>query len=322
MELYSKQKVSMENLAKVCRYDLPLEFRNQVIFIWAKAAGYSDNPVPRGRIAPYDIEKMVAQITNQLFNKVRSDFCEEHGLTGLPEAGLFDTPSQSVRKFFQSCPDDQALDIIQLTFNEILAAEKSPDFLGYVQPSLGATEAVEKLNARFQERAIGFRLDQGRIVRLDSEFLHAETTEPALTFMHAKGYEGALEEFQLAHKYYRQGPDHYDDCLTNCLKALESTLQKIIQLRKWNMPGEAKFDNLFAEVKKRGLFPPFLGTHIGELKKFLQTVAVIRNEEGGHGSGPVPNKVPEHLVAYQIHLTGSAIVFLIHCNEEYGKRRR
>jgi hypothetical protein len=61
---------------------------------------------------------------------------------------------------------------------------------------------------------------------------------------------------------------------------VESTLQKIIVLRGWEMPGEAKFDNLFNEVKKKGLFPPFLGSHLGELKKFLQTVAVIRNEEG------------------------------------------
>ena len=140
--------------------------------------------------------------------------------------------------------------------------------------------AIARLNQRFQEHAIGYRMERGQIVRLDSEFLHTETTEQALRLMYAQGYEGALDEFQLALKYYRQGPSHYDDCLTNCLKAVESTLQKIIELRIWTMPGEAKFDNLFAEVKKKGLFPPFLGSHLGELKKFLQTIAIIRNEEG------------------------------------------
>lgn len=152
-------------------------------------------------------------------------------------------------------------------------------------------------------------------MRLDSELLQSETTEPALRLMYANGFEGALDEFQLALKYFREGPDHYDDCLTNFVKSLESTLQKIIELRNWDMPGEAKFDNLFAEVKKKGLFPLFLGSHIGDLKKFLQAIAVIRNEEGAHGSGSVPNEVPDNLVAYQIHLTGSAIVFLIRCNE-------
>jgi hypothetical protein len=42
--------------------------------------------------------------------------------------------------------------------------------------------------------------------------------------MYAQGYEGAFQEFMLAQKHYRNGPDHYDDCLTNCLKSLESTL--------------------------------------------------------------------------------------------------
>jgi hypothetical protein len=87
------------------------------------------------------------------------------------------------------------------------------------------------------------------------------------------------------------------------------------------MPGAPKFDNLFAEVRDKGLFPSALGSHIGELKKFLQAVAVIRNEEGAHGAGSVPNEVPDHLVAYQIHLTGSAIVFLIRCNENYVKAK-
>jgi hypothetical protein len=59
MEMYSKQKMSAENLPKACRYDLPLEFRNQVIFIiWAEAAGYSDNPLPPGQTAPYEMKKM------------------------------------------------------------------------------------------------------------------------------------------------------------------------------------------------------------------------------------------------------------------------
>jgi len=225
----------------------------------------------------------------------------------------------NIRSFFMKADTDHALDVIELMFAEIRLAQNDSYYMGTVQPPLRFADAVKKLNTRFLEHAIGFRLEQGGIIRIDSEFLHTETTEPALRLMYAQGYDGALDEFQLALKYHRQGPSHYDDCLTNCLKALESTLQKIIELRSWEMPGEAKFDNLFAEVKKRKLFPPFLGSHLGELKKFFQIVAIIRNEEGAHGAGAVPNEVPEHLVAYQIHLAGSAIVFLIHCNENFGK---
>jgi hypothetical protein len=49
-------------------------------------------------------------------------------------------------------------------------------------------------------------------------------------------------------------------------------------------------------------------------------VPTIRNREGGHGSGEKPNDVPEYLAAYQLHLTASAIIFLIRANEDFGKR--
>jgi hypothetical protein len=321
MELYSRRKRAAETTRSSYRYDLPVEFRNQVIFLWAQAAGYRETPIPRRPVAPYDLEGMGILQANQFFNRVLNAFCEAHCLLSLPESNQFDGPCIALRVYFQECSDDDALDIIELTFREIFTAQEDPNFGGYVQPTLKASEAVKKLNRRFQEHAIGFRLEQGMIIPIDSELLHTEAVEPAMQLMHIQGYKGALGEFLLAHKYFRQGPDHYDDCLTNCLKALESALKQIIELRKWDMPGDAKFDNLFAEVKKKGLFPPFLGSHLGELKKFLQAVAVIRNEEGAHGSGSVPNEVPDHLVAYQLHLTASAIVFLIRANEDFGKRK-
>jgi hypothetical protein len=256
---------------------------------------------------------------NQFFNRILNAFCEAHYLLSLPGSARFEGPCLALRVYFQECSDDDALDVIELIFSEMLIAQHNSNFSAYIQPALKSPEAMEKLNQRFQEHAIGYRLEQGKIIRIDSEFLHAEAVEPALQLMYAKGYEGALQEFQMAQKYYRQGADHFDDCLTNCLKALESVLQKIIELRNWEMPGAPKFDNLFAEVRNKGLFPSILSSHLGELKKFLQAVAVIRNEEGAHGSGSMPNEVPEHLVAYQIHLTGSAIVFLIRCNENFGK---
>jgi hypothetical protein len=320
MELYSKRKKAAENPPTVYRYDIPIEFRNQIVFIWAKAAGFTEAPIPPRPVAPYDLQNVAILQVNQLFNRVLNAFCEEHCLLGLPGSTQFNGPCSALRVYFQKCSDDEALDIIELTFREMFTAQNDSAFSAYVQPSLESSEAVKKLNQRFQEHAIGYRLEQGKIIRIDSEFLHAEAVEPALHLMYANGYEGALDEFQRALQYYRQGADHYADCLTNCGKALESTLQKIIELRKWEMPGKAKFDSSFTEVKKKGLFPPFLGSHLEELKKFLQTVTIIRNESA-HGSGAVPNEVPDHLVAYQIHLTGSAIVFLIRCNEDYDKKK-
>jgi hypothetical protein len=75
-------------------------------------------------------------------------------------------------------------------------------------------------------------------------------------------------------------------------------------------------------VFSKGLIPSYLQTHFGALRATLDSgVPTIRNREGGHGSGEKPNEVPEYLAAYELHLTASAIVFLIRANEDFGKRK-
>jgi hypothetical protein len=40
-------------------------------------------------------------------------------------------------------------------------------------------------------------------------------------------------------------------------------------------------------------------------------VPTARNRLGGHGQGAKPTSVPDHIVAYLLHMTASTIVFLI-----------
>jgi hypothetical protein len=217
---------------------------------------------------------------------------------------------------------DHALDVIELMFAEISLAQNDSYYMGTVQPPLRFSNAVQKLNSRFLEHAIGFRLEQRKIIRIDSEFLHAEAVEPALQLMYTQGYEGAFQEFMLAQKHYRQGPDHYDDCLTNCAKSLESTLKTICDRRKWAYkPGDTA-SKLLELVFSKDLIPSYLQSHFSALRSTLESgVPTIRNKEGGHGSGEKPNEVPEYLAAYQLHLTASATVFLIRANEDFDKRK-
>ena len=41
-------------------------------------------------------------------------------------------------------------------------------------------DAVEELNHRFKEHAIGYQYLEGELVRVDSQFAHAEIVKPAL----------------------------------------------------------------------------------------------------------------------------------------------
>jgi hypothetical protein len=255
---------------------------------------------------------------HKLYDAVARTLCEEYGLLDLPG----NVPCRKIRLFFAGADTDQALDVVQITFGEMSAALNNRQFRDLVRPTLEASDAIAKLNRRFQEHAIGYRLEQGRIIRIDSEFLHAEAVEPAMRLMHAQGYEGAFQEFMLAQKHYRQGPDHYDDCLTNCGKSLESTLKTICDRMRWGYKAGDTVLKLLDLVFSNELVPKYLQTHFSALRATLESgVPTIRNREGGHGSGEKPNEVPEYLAAYQLHLTASAIVFLIRANENFGKRK-
>lgn len=60
-----------------------------------------------------------------------------------------------------------------------------------------------------------------------------------------------------------------------------------------------------------GLVPSFWNSHFSALRSTLEAgVPTARNKLGGHGQGSQVVELPEYIVAYVIHLTASAIVFL------------
>lgn len=318
MNIYSKRKRAVENPPSAYRFDLPEEFRNQVLHIWTNSMGFIGSE-QRGMLS-YELSygNQGADIIYRVYDGINQSVCEERGLTGLPGDG----PCRALADWLARADTDTALDIIEVSFQWMKVAQDDYNFRLFVNPQLEITDAIIKLNQRFQEHAIGYRLEQGRIIRIDSEFLYAEAVEPALRLMYAQGYEGAFQEFMLAQKHYRQGPDHYDDCLTNCLKSLESTLKTICDRRKWGYKAGDTVSKLLELVFSKGLIPNYLQTHFGALRATLEAgVPTIRNREGGHGSGEKPNEVPEYLAAYQLHLTASAIVFLIRANEDFDNRK-
>jgi len=312
MELYSKRKRAETSKPTAHRYGLPIEFKNQVLHIWTDSIGYV-HPPPRqtfANLSRFGMERQ-DEICN-LYAEMVKVLCDEHGKIGLPGNG----PCAALFQWLLEAETDTALDIIELSFRAIPIAQESRSFMSWVEPTLNAADAIAKLNRRFQENGIGYRFESGQIIRLDSEFLHSEVTEPAFRLLVQHGYEGALEEFKLAHKHYRDGSEHYDDCLTNCGKSLESTLKTICDRRKWAYKASDTASKLLDLVFTKGLIPSYLQTHFSALRATLEGgVPTIRNREGGHGSGEKPNEVPEYLAAYQLHLTASAIVFLIHANE-------
>jgi hypothetical protein len=88
-------------------------------------------------------------------------------------------------------------------------------------------------------------------------------------------------------------------------------MKAICVKRHWKHDPNATSNALLQVIFDNGLVPSFWNQHFSALRSTLESgVPTARNKLGGHGQGTQVVHVPEHLVAYVLHLTASAIVFL------------
>ena len=297
LDIFSKrQKRLRGEMPDVYQYDtLPDGLRTQVVWILKRAFG--------------------GECSRQRFHVLHQCVAEEYGLLELPGHGL--DPDERVCNFVLSAstPIEKVFDVIEVVLGIVPL-----EFGGFHDPSpwelrQRSSAAVEELNTRFKEHAVGYEIHEGRVVRVDSAFLHQETVKPALSVLQEPQFAGAEQEFRNAHEHYRS--KRYEEAITESLKALESTLKVICGRRGWPFKAEATAKELIGIVFKEGLVPAYLQSKFTALRSVLESgVPTVRNRSGGHGAGATPRQVPTHLAGYVLHLTAAAVVFLAECEKQ------
>ena len=214
-----------------------------------------------------------------------------------------------VNFFLQVKDFEKAIDVIELSFHVIDAYTRDYRYLNKDDASEAADRAIQELNDRFMEHGVGYHYANGKIVRVDSEFVHSEVVLPALRILNRKEYAGAQEEFLRAHEHYRAG--RTKEALNECLKSLESVMKSICDRRGWSHQG-ANANRLIGICFDNGIVPPFWQAQFASLRSLLEGgVPTARNKLGGHGQGAAPQPpVPGHIAGYVLHMTAAAIVFL------------
>jgi hypothetical protein len=297
-DLFSKSaKRAKGKVPDVWIYDsLPSPFRVQVVHIWSEAFGRTERE-GYGAVCP-------VQSAYRLFRQI---LCKEYGLFSLTE-GHSDAFSEVANFFLQCAEVPQCLDVIQLSFSFIdLEVRKQP--YQYHNAEVRPDAAIVELNARFREHGIGYSYEQQRIVRVDSQFIHAEAVKPVLVALSDKCFRGANEEFLKAHALYRKGD--LKGAIAECLKAFESTMKVICDRRGWSYATNDTARPLIDVLFKHKLVPDYLQSEFSALRTVLESgVPTLRNRTSGHGQGSVPVELPAFLASYVLHLTASTILFL------------
>ena len=150
---------------------------------------------------------------------------------------------------------------------------------------------------------------------MDSQFLHAEVVEPAVSLLSDEGFTGALDEFLKAHKHYREGNNK--EAISSALNAFESVMKTICEYRGWECDAQkATASALIKTLLDNNLIPSKMQSHFTGLRATLEGgVPTIRNNFAGHGQGSEPVEVPAYFASYALHLTASNIVFLVEAHK-------
>jgi len=291
-DLYSKRKRRERGAAPAVYSDdvIPIQFRTQVVHILQDALGLEQYD-PKG----IGVAEMIVKVLRR-----------EYGVFRL--AGEYDRDFEELVKFFLRANDvEVVIDVIELSFRCIDQIVRK-DVHAY-RPKTSPDDAISELNGRFEEAAIGYQYESGEIVRVDSQYLHAEAVKPALEVLADPIYEGANDEFRKAHEHYRSGG--YKEAINECLKAFESVLKTICAKKGWSFRGTDNAKVLIGAVLGNGILPKFMESQLGTFRSLLESgIPTVRNKASGHGQGKETVSVPEYLASYVLHLTASTILLL------------
>ena len=301
-DLFSKrQKKLRGDVPDIYTYDdIPSALRVQIVHIWYDVLGNAN-----------DYSGYTAKVKSA-YKFIVDTLCREYGLFHLPSHDKYDNRMylNELANFFLNEKDiEKVIDVIELSFKVINHSTKDYHYLNRHNGSELIENAINELNNRFKEHAIGFQFVENEIIRIDSELLHTEAVKPALKLLNQKNYQGAQEEFLSAYEHYRHGKNK--ESLNDCLKAFESTMKSICDKHKWQYKANATAKTLIQICFDKGLVPSFWQTQLTSLRSMLESsIPTGRNKLSGHGQGTESTTIPNYLVAYMLHMTASTLVFL------------
>jgi hypothetical protein len=251
---------------------------------------------------------------NQAYIALRQQIAEELGRFGIGNPNR--RSQSSIFEFFvDEASDQEALDIIDLAFSDVVRFHDFKPRLVQFNVTESVQSAVATLNRRFLEHQLGYTFivdgASPQLIRRDNEYLHKEAVLPALQLLHEQGFEGANDEYRNAHEHYRKG--NHKECLNDCLKAFESTLKTICKRKKWTFDEKKDTASQLIEIcVSNGLMPSFMTSHFGAVKSLLSSgVPTVRNKMGGHGQGETTVEVPAYYAEFLLNETAASIVFLV-----------
>jgi hypothetical protein len=293
------------------RHDVPQTTRNRVL-LWCSeifANSRTDSGVLSGLGGLHDYR---AEFWHQIHRRLL------YRSGGLQPSSSLD-PTQAAVEYLLTGPGEQFLDFLE----DIFKVEC------YFHVGLSETVVVDELNELLLQDNLPYHvthfvketIERGggsyttythaypQVIMKESEVLHANAINPALTLLRRPHFRSANSEYLAALEDYRKGD--IGDCLTKCGSAFESVLKVICDRKGWNYKQNDTAKTLIDTVLSHTNLDKYF-------HQLLIIVATLRNKlSSSHGAGTVVKQPPAHLAQYALNATASAIILLAQETGEY-----
>jgi hypothetical protein len=252
-------------------------------------------------------------LSEEYYHEIINILCKEYGVFEL--TGRYrNNYGHLFNYFLEEENTEKALNVVELCFQSIDKFAKKDNSVGYIMNSkISPDNAIRELNDRFKEEGFGYKYESGIIIKLSNEIIHNEIIKPVLKLLSDKSFKGSEDEFLSAHAHYRKGENK--ECITDCLKAFESTMKIICKKNKYLIKDNASAKELIAKLFEEKYIPQYLQCNFTSLQSLIESgVPTIRNKLSAHGQGDKNINPDDNITEYVIHLTASNILFLIKLN--------
>jgi hypothetical protein len=217
-----------------------------------------------------------------LYSSIHKTLCREYGVFSLAKDRRSSDCEAVANYLLQTDEVEHIIDIVELGLRAVdtVIRERSWQL---IHCSASPDETIAEANSRFK---------------------------PALKLLADPKFNGANDEFLKAHEHYRHG--RHKECLAECLKAFESTMKTICDLKGWPYQPRDTAKALIDTCIANGLFPAFMQSHVGNLRTILESgVPTVRNKLGGHGQGATVTTVSESIARFALHSTAANILLFV-----------
>jgi hypothetical protein len=252
-----------------------------------------------------------------IYQRIEKMACERIPLEQLPYLEYYGNQFYCIYNYLKEESDyEVCLEIIEIINIGIELVQ--PVFKYYDHPfdfSYSPKDALKDINERFRKQGIGYQYIENKIIRVDNNFLNAETVIQTFSLISEEKYKNVNVEYLTAHEHFRYKRNA--DCLTWCLKAYESTMKIIIKLNGWDLPDTPVATKLVKLLFEKEFFPSFLEAAMNNLRSFMEnSINTIRNKRGGHGQGDEEVTVPDSLASFMLYIAGATVRLLVETQKE------